>query len=416
MAGAAAAARTLGVEEEFLLVADVDGRPAASADEVLRRAERSRGPAGRTVYKRELLASQVEAASGVCGSVPELAAQLLHGRRALAQAAHDCGVRLLPSGTPPLSGPRMPPAPGARFERITARYREVVADYQVCGCHVHVGVPDRDTAVAVVNQVRPWLPTLLALSANSPYREGRDTGYASWRMVEQRRFPGSGVPPVFASAAEQDAEIARLVGCGVLADPHMSFWLARPSPRFPTVEFRTADTAATVGDALLQAALSRALVRTAVQRLSTGGAQAPPVGEQVAAAAVWSAARYGLRGPAVDPWRARRVPVSSLLRALLDWTRPALEATGDLQFVRTELARTRLEGTGADRQRAAGPDSPEAAVRWLAAETLRRPGLGAVGLGPAPPPPAGGAADGAVWGRDTPAPGVSHRRGEEYRT
>jgi glutamate---cysteine ligase / carboxylate-amine ligase len=370
--GARAAADTVGVEEEFLLVDAVDGRPVPLAEAVLTRAEQRRDARDRTLYKHELLSSQVEAATGVCTSLAELSAQLMHGRRTLAEASQDCGAVLLPSATPPLSEGRTPPTAGARFEQIMDLYGDVAADYQVCGCHVHVGVPDRDTAVAVVNRLRPWLPTLLTLSVNSPYRHGRDTGYASWRMVEQRRFPGSGVPPVFASADEQEAETARLVACGVLADERMSFWLARPSPRLPTVEFRTADTAGTAAGALLQAALCRALVRTAL-RGSAADRDGPAVGEQVAAAAVWSAARYGLRGPAVEPWRGRRVPAAAMVRALVSHVRPALEASGDLGFVREQLARTELEGTGADRQRAAGPGSPAAAVRRTAAEALRAP-------------------------------------------
>lgn len=372
-AATAPAAGTVGVEEEFLLAGAADGHPVPLAQAVLTGAEGHRAVEDRTAYHQELLSSQVEAASGVCRDLTELGTQLAHGRRALAEAARDHGAVLLPSGTPPLSAGRTPPAPGPRFAKIMGLYGDVVADYQVCGCHVHVGVPDRETAVAVVNRLRPWLPTLLALSVNSPYRHGRDTGHASWRMVEQRRFPGSGVPPVFASAAEQEAEVARLVACGVLADPHMTFWLARPSPRFPTVEFRTADTAPTVAGALLQAALCRALVHTELDGLTAGRRPPPPVNDQVAAAAVWSAARYGLRGPAVDPDRGHRVPATRRVRALLDHVRPALEAAGDWTFVREQVARTERDGTGADRQRAAGPGSPAAAVRRLAAEVLLAP-------------------------------------------
>ncbi|MDT0381550.1 glutamate--cysteine ligase [Streptomyces sp. DSM 42041] len=398
--------RTLGVEEEFLLVHPADGTPVPCAGRVLERAEQDRAADDRTVYKPELLTSQVEGASGVCTGLAELGAQLAHGRRALAGAAHAGGALLLPSATPPLSTGRVPATRGERFEQITALYADVVADYQVCGCHVHVGIPDRDTAVAVVNHLRPWLPTLLALSVNSPYRYGRDTGYASRRMLEQRAFPGSGVPPVFTSAAAQEAEVARLVDCGVLADPQMTFWLARPSLRFPTVEFRTADAAATVDEALLQAALSRALVHTALDDLTAGreadrrtdGEHA--VGEQVAAAAVWSAARYGLRGPAVDPWRGLLVPATSMVRSLLRRTRPALESAGDLGLVQVVLARLAAVGTGAERQRAAGPDDPAAAVRALAADALR--------------PAAGAPAPADDHDTDPSAPAPVGARGEEH--
>lgn len=360
---------TVGVEEEFLLVDAAGGEPVPLAAQVLQDA-RETGNC-RAEYKHEFLASQVEAASVVCADLGGLAGELLCARGSLRAAAERRGALLLPTGTSVLPG-RVPATPGTRFARILETYAEVVADYQVCGCHVHVGVADRETAVAVVNLLRPWLPTLLALSANSPYRDGRDTGYASWRMVEQGRFPGSGVPPYFASAAAHEAELARLVDCGSLVDPQMSFWLVRPSLRFPTVEFRTADTTGTVGEALLQAALSRALVRTALDTLSSGRA-APPVSGQVAAAALWCAARHGLGGPAVHPWRAEQVPALSLVRALVDHVRPALEDAGDLPFVREQIAWSALHGTGADRRRAAGAAGLDAVVRELADEALLAP-------------------------------------------
>ena len=284
------------------------------------------------------------------------------GRARLAVAARGCGVWLLPSGTPPLGGPAVP-GDGPRFAAITDRYAEVVRDYQACGCHVHVAVPDRDTAVAVCNHLRPWLPTLLALSVNSPYHSGRDTGYGSWRMVEQSRFPGSGVPPWCRDAADYDERVARLVDSGALADEAQSFWLVRPSPSWPTVELRAADTAVDVAGALLQATLSRALVTTALADLSMGR-EAPPLDDQVLAAAVWSAARYGLGGPGVHPARACRVPATELLDELIVRVAPALAEAGDLAAARELFAGVLRRGTGAERQRAVG--EPLVVVRLLA--------------------------------------------------
>jgi carboxylate-amine ligase len=218
-------------------------------------------------------------------------------------------------------------------------------------------LPDRETAVHVVNHLRPWLPTLLALGGNSPFDRGRDTGYASWRMMDQAAFPGSGVPPFFRTAAEHDVRVARLVDCGVLVDEAMTFWLARPSPRYPTVEVRVADTAATVDDAVLQAGLTRALVDTARE-----AGTAPEPDDQVLAAAVWSAARYGLSGPGVDPMTARRVPAVELVEALLEHVSDALG--DDRDRIRSLVRGVSVNGTGAQRQRRAG--SPEAAVDLLA--------------------------------------------------
>lgn len=376
---------TLGVEEEFLLVDAVDGRPVPWAERALENARAVPGSPPEVEYKAEFLCSQVETNTAVASELSVLGRQLLGARRALSAGAARAGALLLPSASPPLSGVRMPVASGPRFAAIAARYADAMADYQICGCHVHVGVPDRDTAVAVVNQLRPWLPTLLALSVNSPYRDGRDTGYASWRAIEQGCFPGSGIPPYFASAAAFERELDRLVDCGVLHDPRLCFWFARPSLRYPTVEIRTADACATVGEALLQAALARALVRTALGEVAAGRS-APELDGQIAAGAVWSAARYGLRGPAVDPWRARAVPAGVLVEALLSKVRPELERAGDLAFVTGQLARLTARGTGSERQRAAGRHGVRAVVGMLADEALSLDGLPAEPRPTAPPP------------------------------
>jgi carboxylate-amine ligase len=360
---------SLGVEEEFLLVDPESGAPVNRASRVLAAAEGLTPLAPDAAVHAELLDTQVEAATGICLTLDELHAQLRDGRRRLATAAEAEGLWLIPSGTPVFAGSPPAPGTGARFDRITQAYAGLVADYQSCGCHVHVGVPDRDSAVAVVNHLAPWLPTLLALSANSSFERGVDTGYASWRMVTQSRFPGSGIAPWFASAAAYDAQVGQLVDCGALADRHMTFWLARPSERFPTVEFRVADTAVTVAGAVLQAALSRALVATALAELAAGH-PAAPVNGQLAAAAVWTAARYGLRGPGVDLRTGRSVPAERLLAELVALVSPALEDRGDLAAVRAGVATVIAEGTGAEQQRRAGPFG---AVRMLAARALEIP-------------------------------------------
>jgi carboxylate-amine ligase len=139
----------------------------------------------------------------------------------------------------------------------------------------------------------------------------------------------------------------------------MTFWLARPSPRHPTVEVRAADAVATVDEAVLQAALTQGLVRHALARIAAGGV-AEPIPDQVGAAAVWTAARHGLDGPGVDPRTGRLTPASALLGELVDLVAPMVE---DGTALRRLLARVLDRGTGAQRQRAAG--DPAAAVDHL---------------------------------------------------
>ncbi|MFL6143761.1 MAG: glutamate--cysteine ligase [Labedaea sp.] len=360
---------TTGVEEEFLLIDPHTGAPVDAAIQVLARAARQPPAAPDALTQPELLQSQVEATTGICHTLGEVRAQVGAGRRGLAAAAEAEGLWLVSTGTPVCEGRPPAASPGARFARIMRTFAGVVAEYQCCGTHVHVGVPDRDLAVAVVNHLAPWLPTLLALSVNSPFERGRDTGYASWRMVTQSRFPGSGIAPWFASAADYDRQVSALVDCGVLADGRQSFWLARPSSQWPTVELRVADAAGTVTEAVLQAALSRALVDTALAQLAAGR-EAEPVDGQLAAGAVWTAARYGLRGPGVHLGTCRPVPAAGLLTELVELVRPALEDNGDLATVHAAIATVTAEGTGADRQRRAARGGPLDVVRMLAEQTL----------------------------------------------
>jgi carboxylate-amine ligase len=347
---------TIGVEEEFLLI-DRAGITTPLAAEVLARCTGPL-PAGMTV-QRELRDTQVEVATGVCTSAADLRDQLAAGRRALARAATRVDARVLAAATPVVGSAPPEKAADPRFGRVDELYEDIAADYEACGCHVHVGVPDKDTAVAVVNHVGRWLPTLLALSVNSPFHNGQDRGYGSWRIVQQSRFPGSGIAPWCGDHARWQQEVSRLVDCGVLVDEKQTFWFARPSPRWPTVEFRVADTAATVDDAMLQALLCRALVNTALSQLDRGVEALPA---QTAAAAVWTASRYGMDGPAVDPVLGKQIPASAMVASLVDHVRDALVDAGDLAEVHRLL---RDRATGATRQRLLAAVGLAAVVRQL---------------------------------------------------
>lgn len=366
-------ALTFGVEEEFFLMDEMSGQTVPRAAAVLAKASTAPSGAAGAALHPEFLSTQVEAATGVCATLESLQAQLCQTRTQLAAAARSEAAVLISSGTPILAD-IVPPtiAAGARYSRFAKAYAGVITDHQLCGCHVHVGVPDRDTAVAVINHISPWLPTLLAMSGNSPFHQGWDTGYASWRSAQYARFPGSGLPPWFASAADYDEQVALLIECGVLIDERMTFWAIRPSPHLPTLEFRIADAASTVDEAVLQAALSRALVAAALAELAMGR-EAPAVQGQAAAAALWSAARHGLDGPGVDLITQRRVPALHLVQALVSWVGSALEEVGDLRWVRESVAGLVERGIGAEYQRRAAAGGPHTVVAMLEERTV--PGI-----------------------------------------
>ncbi len=359
----------IGVEEEFLLVDPRTGVSCPRAGAVIARHRACCPlPDGAAVHP-ELRPTQIEATTGICETSDELRRHLVAGRRTLAEAAagEDCAI--IASGTPLLPSPDRDYETDGRFGRVDALFAGMVKSYEACGCHVHVGVPDPELAVGVVNHLTPWLPALLALSGNSPFDGGLDTGYASWRTVQQARFPGSGVPPYFKDVADYEEQLGRLVDCGAIVDENQTFWLARPSSRWPTVEVRVADTASTVDEAVLQGLLTRALVSTALGALGRG-VEAGPLDPQIASAAVWSAARYGMSGPAVDPVAAKTIPADDRLAALMTHIRDALEDSGDLTTVRDLLGTLRAEGTGAERQRRAAEDGDVAVLRMLTEEAV----------------------------------------------
>src|SRR5262245_58310675 len=171
-------ALTFGVEEEFLLIDPGSGRVTACAADVI-----SAMPSElRGHVSDELLATQLEIATPVCRELGELRHWLARLRRAAGDAAERAGVRLVAAGTAPLGYPGTPPlADNDRYARMAREFGALVEVQGLCACHVHVGIGNRDLAAAVSNHLRPWLPILHALSVNSPFADGRDTGYASWR-------------------------------------------------------------------------------------------------------------------------------------------------------------------------------------------------------------------------------------------
>ncbi|MFV2119552.1 carboxylate-amine ligase, partial [Streptomyces sp. Act-28] len=264
---------TLGVEEEFLLVDAVDGSPVGgcgdglAADRGRHRPDGGAGPG----FQRELLSTMVETATGVCTDLAGLRAELTAARTRLDRAAREAGLRPLASGTAPMSAPARTVTPTRHYRQMARLYGRLADETETCGCHVHVGVPDRESAVAVLNHLRPWLPVLLALSANSPYHQGADTGHASWRALVLSRWPTHQIPPRFASAEQYDRTVAALRRTGVLpARAGNAYWFARPSDHLPTVEVRIADVTPSVDEAVLQAGLTCALVTTALGAVVRG--------------------------------------------------------------------------------------------------------------------------------------------------
>ena len=301
-ARARAAPLTLGVEEELLLLDPATGQVTPRAPELLARL------GGARWAKAELMRFQFEAVTDVCTSLDQLRAQLAIRRQAAAALAEDLGCLLVASGTVPNGTPGLAHLTASpRYLELARKFPAIVADGGgSCGCHVHVGVASRDLGVQVLHRLGPWLPTLLALATNSPLAGGRDTGWASWRYRRWARWPTAQPPPACASAAAYDAVVRDLVRRGAALDEPSVYFLARLSPRYPTVEVRIADTCLAVDDTVLLASLVRALVTTAIAE-AEGSLPARPASARRIEAAALVAARHGLAGPGLDPWSGARV-------------------------------------------------------------------------------------------------------------
>ncbi|MFD2420621.1 carboxylate-amine ligase [Amycolatopsis pigmentata] len=337
---------TVGVEEEFLL-ADPAGHLSFAGPEVVGAAREQEGE-----LQLELATCQVESATDVCRGAEELIKQLDGLRAGLAEEAGRRDLRVVASGTSLLAEPGTPEiTPTGRYRRMAERFGAITHTATTCGCHVHVAVPDSETAVLVGNHVRPWLPALLAMTANSPYYDGEDTRYSSWRHVLWSRWPSAGPPPVFSSLDHYESTVEALLRSGAMLDRGMIYWDIRVSDKQPTLECRVSDVAATSREAALLAVLTRGLVGMALDDLGASPYQPP---QEVLRANLWRAARDGITGDCPHPVTGEVVPVSGLLGELAEFVRPVLRETpGDAEFVADMLAELDKTGGGAERQRAA---------------------------------------------------------------
>ena len=340
---------TVGVEEEYFIVDPVTRAASPQAEKVAAGAETWAGGSIGTEFTKQ----QIEARTAPCSSLGELAGQIRRMRRVAVAAARGEGLRLTATGTPILGDVVPPPiADVPRYQRTTEMFRALQDGQNICACHVHVHVPDRATAVLAGNHLRPWLPVLLSMTGNSPYLAGRDTGYASWRTLSWSGWPVAGPPPYFGSLDHYEETVGALLEGGALMDARSIFWDVRPSAHLPTLEVRVADVAATYKEAVLYAALVRALVVLGVRAVENGD-HGPRVAAEVLRAAQWRAARDGIEGSGLDVRTGRLRPAVALVAALLAHVRPVLEAWGEYETVGRLWNLLRSRGSGAGRQRAA---------------------------------------------------------------
>ncbi len=360
---------TLGIEEEYQLIDPVTRALRPRAHRVLPQAQRALGDA----VQPELLLAQIETVSPVCHTLADVRAALVHARRTVIAAAATDGQQIAASGTHPFAHwEEQQITPKERYQGIADTYQQLAREQLVCGCHVHVGLHDRDAAVEVLNRARVWLAPMLALAANSPFWLGEDTGYASYRTQLWGRFPMAGQPALFASRAEYDALIRALIATGSIEDATKIYWDVRLPEHIDTVEVRVTDMCLTIDEAVMVAGLARALVCTCYEHAQRGEPY-PAARPELLRAAHWRAARYGLEGDLIDVGAERSVPAPDLINSLLRFVQPALEAGGDWKEVLALVNHTLHAGNGAQRQRAVYQRTGrwEDVVDFIVAETMK---------------------------------------------
>ncbi|MFJ6438368.1 glutamate--cysteine ligase [Streptomyces sp. NPDC091416] len=339
--------RTVGVEEELLLVDEQSGDPRALSTAVLALAERR--AEGDSAFESELHRQQLEFATEPRADMRELAEEILRWRAEAARSAAEAGGAVVALATSPL-----PVSPtigeGVRYRWLADKFGLTTQEQLTCGCHVHVSVESDEEGVAVLDRLRPWLAVLLALSANSPFWQGQDTSYSSYRSRVWGRWPSSGPVEIFSSARRYHEEVQALIDTGVLRDEGMIYFDARLSHRYPTVEIRVADVCLEPADAALLATLARGLVETAARAWRAGDAP-EPYGVGLLRMAAWQAGRRGLEGNLLHPATMRPAPARDVVRALLAHVRDALEDSGDLATAEDGIRRVLKTGTGARIQR-----------------------------------------------------------------
>jgi carboxylate-amine ligase len=364
---------TLGVEEEYQLVDARTGELRSRARYVIA-----------TDWSRDLQAEMqqhtVEVQTAVCDGSACVRDDLARLRFQAAVAAEAEGLRVLSAGTHPFApelGHDFTDAP--TYARIRAEYRHLAETQGIYGMHVHVGVPRGADRVRAMNVARAWLPLLLCLTASSPFVQGRDTGYASFRSLVWRRWPRSGPPPRLKDQAELDELVRWLSETGSIDAPGRIYWELRPHHLYPTLEFRVADATPRLDDAAAAAALARAIVAGAVE----GVLEEPPHSIAVANAVLvengWRASRDGLRAELIDFESAqpRTVPAREMITDLAGRLSGLAAEMGDGDL--TEMIEGVLErGGAADRIRAAAAQAGgdlAAAARWIADETVLGAGM-----------------------------------------
>jgi carboxylate-amine ligase len=336
---------TIGIEEEYQIIDPATRELRSYVQRFLEQ--------GRTVLpdqiQPEFMQSQVEVGTHICHSIREARRELTRMRRSIWQLAEREGLWVAAAGTHPFSSwARQEVSPFGRYPELARFLQDVGRRLLIFGLHIHIGIEDRELLIEVMNQLRYFLPHLLALSTSSPFWHNRDTGLKSYRSVVFESLPRTGIPPRFRSYADYRRTVDTLLATGSIAEPTHIWWDARPSEKFPTLEVRIPDMCTRVEEALCIAALAQAIVAKLVQ-LRQANQSWRLYRTHLLDENKWRAVRYGIEGELIDFGKAEEVPFPVLAEELLMWVDDVLdelESRAEAEYAHTILR----QGTSADRQ------------------------------------------------------------------
>jgi carboxylate-amine ligase len=340
---------TIGIEEEYLVVdretRDLFTKPPKEMWDAL-------GEVLGAQVTQEFLQAQIEVGTKVCAKVSEARQDLATLRRDLSKVVSEYGAAIIASSTHPFANwAQQETTEEPRYMRLRADYQQVARQLVICGMHVHVGIADNHLRIDLMNQVKYFLPHLLALSTSSPFWDGVVTGLHAYRLVIFQNMPRTGIPEEFISYAEYERYVEILVDAGLIEDASKLWWDIRPSAKYPTLEMRVSDVCTRLDDAMTIAAMYQALLGF-LYRLRRNNQKWRTYAPGIIEENVWRAQRYGTTGSLVDFGKGRLVPFPDLVEEIIE-----LVSQDAIEFdVRDEIRHARSilrDGTSAHRQIAA---------------------------------------------------------------
>jgi carboxylate-amine ligase len=335
---------TIGIEEEFQIV-DAQGQLKSHIETLLTAAAGRYGDQ----IKREMMQSVVEAGTKICADISEAREEIATLRGTIAALLRPADLRIASAGTHPFSHWQdQDVTEHERYKILEEELQDVIRELLIFGLHVHVGIPDPELRIEVMNEARYFLPHLLAISTSSPFWLTRITGLKSYRQIIWQRFPRTGVPPEFTSYDEYENFVELLVKTHCIDDGKKIWWDLRPHAVFPTIEFRVCDAATRMEETLCIAALTQAIcAKLLVLRARNQGFRryAPSLIQENK----WRAVRGGMDARLIDFGKQIEVPMRDLAVELLEFVDDVVDALGsrrEVEYLQTIVR----EGTSADRQ------------------------------------------------------------------